>query len=391
MDESQVFESVVDWLRDRDYRFFVHIAGAHQDTGRYAAVSSDTRSHKIGIGGYKPDVLGFTPADRVFAVEINGENHLRQGLGQAISDQTGVDHAYLAADADAVRRISDLAISKGIGVLSASQHGVEATRPTAIDMRDRPYNTRRQLERRSATATITKVHLPKYANPMNNLMPVLALASHGARTTDDIEAVAEQSSYPYRQAYRRMIQLAQSLGLVSETSDGLELTEQGTLAVTTLSGVGVTTVPELKDAKPSGTPVHESYPALAIFLRNRFAAIPEHEAVFRILLSHQPNGISIQQLCKQLIENHPDAFLSLVYTNYSDSRDAPQLIEEGRGHEIYEDGEYLASIIHSQFISNTVSQFRSLGVLSSETPPIEPKSDLDPRNHYWYPSSFSLQ
>lgn len=143
MDESQVFESVVDWLRDRDYRFFVHIAGAHQNTGRYAAVSSDTRSHEIGIGGYKPDILGFTPADRVFAVGINGENHLRQGLRQAISDQTGVDHAYLAADEDVIERISDLAISKDIGVLSVSQHGVEATHPTAVEVQDRLPETRR--------------------------------------------------------------------------------------------------------------------------------------------------------------------------------------------------------------------------------------------------------
>lgn len=217
---------------------------------------------------------------------------------------------------------------------------------------------------------------------MNNLMPVLALASHGARTTDEIEAVAEQSSYPYRQAYRRMIKLAQSLGLVAETNEGLELTEQGTLAVTTLCGVGVTTVPNLKDSKPSGTPVHESYPALATFLRNRFATIPEYETVFRILLSHQSNGISLQQLCVQLIDNHPDTFLSLAYTDYNDSQDAPQLIEEGRGHEIYEDDEYLVSVIYSQFISNTVSQFRSLRVLSSETPPIEPKSNLDRRTHY---------
>jgi hypothetical protein len=387
MDEPQVFESLVSWLSDNGYRFFVHVPGAHQ-SGAYAEIISNNEPHEIGIGGYKPDILGFTPADRVFAVEVKGQNHLRRGLGQAISYQRGADHAYLAAHADEVERISDMAISKGIGVMSVSKQGIEVSHPTAVDMRDRLYNTRRQLERRLVSTTNSQVLLPRYANPMNNLMPVLALENHDAQTREDIDEIAERHEYPFRQEPGEMVKLAQSLGLIT---DAFDVTDQGRLAVATLRGSDIETVPELRDAKPPHTPLHETHPATATFLRNRFSAIPEYETVFRILLSHRSDGISIQQLCEQLIDNHPDTFLSLVYTSYRDDRDVPQLIEQGRGNEIYQDPEYLVSILHSEFISNTVSQFRSLGLLSRETSPIEPKGDLEPESDYWYPSEFSLQ
>lgn len=107
-------------------------------------------------------------------------------------------------------------------------------------------------------------------------------------------------------------------------------------------------------------------------------------------MRHDSDRISIQELCRRLIENYPSTFLNLIYTGRGDPHDAPKLIETGNSDEIYNDSEYLATIVHSQFLSSTVSQFRSLGILTDETRLIEPKSALEPENDYWYPQSFSL-
>jgi hypothetical protein len=389
MEEAAVFKYLTDWLHEQGNRFFVHIPQKHRADPVYAEVTSQYQTHQIGIGGYKPDILGFTPANRVFAVEVKGDSSLRKGLGQAATYQRGVNHTYLAADADSLSRIEDVVLSKGIGLYGVQQSTIEPTHPNAVDLRDQLHNTRQQLQGLLTNPDRGSQRLPNYADPLNNLMPILAVAHHECTTKTAIADLCEEVEYPYRQATNRMIQLAQSLGMLIESDGNLQVSEQGELGISVLRGCEICSVPELMELKQRGR-LQEKEPSLAAFLRNRFAAIPEYRTLFEILLRHDGERISIQELCARLIDNYPSTFLNLVYTSGSDSRDAPKLIETGRGDEIYNEPGYLATIIHSQFIANTVSQFRSLGILADETSPIEPKSALEPTANYWYPGTFSL-
>lgn len=49
MNESAVFERVVDELYEREYRPLVHVPGSHRDT--YADVLEKCETHAITIGG----------------------------------------------------------------------------------------------------------------------------------------------------------------------------------------------------------------------------------------------------------------------------------------------------------------------------------------------------
>ncbi|MFA9417990.1 hypothetical protein [Natrinema sp. HArc-T2] len=118
--EAEIFLSLAEWLDSRGYDFFVHVPDAHQSHEGYARLYNQYSSHSVSIGPYKPDVLGYTPSNRVFAIEVKGTENLRKGLGQAISYQRGVDHAYLAADRTKLQRVHDLALSKGIGVFEVN-------------------------------------------------------------------------------------------------------------------------------------------------------------------------------------------------------------------------------------------------------------------------------
>ena len=113
MDESAVFEHAIDELETRDYQPLVHVPGAHEET--YADVLGRCESHQITIGGRYPDVLGFTNADRVFAVEVKGSGGLLRGIGQALTYQQGAHVSYLAAAEDVVTQHTDLLRSKGVG------------------------------------------------------------------------------------------------------------------------------------------------------------------------------------------------------------------------------------------------------------------------------------
>jgi hypothetical protein len=389
MEEATVFKHLADWLQSQGNRFFVHIPQKHQNDPTYAEITSQYQTHEIGILGYKPDILGFTPANRVFAVEVKGDTSLRKGLGQAATYQRGVNHAYLAADADSLNRIDDVVLSKGIGIYGVQKSTIEPEHPNAVDLRDQLHNTRQQLEGLVINPDRGAQRLPNYADPLNNLMPILAVEQHECVTKGAIHDLCEDLEYPYRQASGRMVQLAKSLGMLISTDSDLQITQQGELGLSVLRGCSIQSVPDLMELKHRER-LHEKKPALAVFLRNRFAAIPEYRTLFEILLRHERKRISIQELCARLIDNYASTFLNLVYTSRGDTLDAPKLIETGNGNEIYDDPEYLARIVHSQFLSNTVSQFRSLGILAEATSPIEPKSALEPTEDFWYPGSFSL-
>ena len=122
MDESVVFGHVIDELETREYHPLVHVPGSHQDA--YADVLNRCKTHQITIGGRYPDILGFTHADHVFAVEVKGSSGLLRGIGQALTYQQGAHGSYLAAAADTVGQHTDLLRSKGVGVIGATDDGV---------------------------------------------------------------------------------------------------------------------------------------------------------------------------------------------------------------------------------------------------------------------------
>ena len=305
--ESAVFLELVQWLDTEGYRFFVHIPSHHETTGVYPQILSTCQTHSIGIGSYKPDILGFTPANRVFAVEVKGGSDLRKGLGQAISYQRGVDHAYLAASAGQLGSLHEIALSKGIGVFEVGS-GVEASHPSLVDMKDLVYNTRSQLEglfldQRGST------RLPSYADPLNNLFPLIAAGNRGYQTDSEIEDLVEQSRYPYKQQPERMIRMALSLGLLEQDTGRYNVAEQGRLGLVVLDGCGIHSVEDLIAAK-SSEPLYEHLPELATFLRNKFASQTDYRVLFEILLNHAGKKVSLKELCQTLIETYPNTFLN---------------------------------------------------------------------------------
>ena len=389
-DEADVFLRLADWLDNCGYDFFIHVPKSHRSKKCYIKLYDKYDSHSITIDSYKPDIIGYTPSDRVFAIEVKGKGDLRKGLGQAISYQRGVDQVYLAADKTKVTQIEDLALDKGVGIfkIDCDRNEVSQKHPSATEMKDLLYNTRHQLENMFMTVSQRSRLLPNYADPLNQLMPVVAVAGHNRTTTSEIRDLVEETDYPYQSAYKRMIGLAEYLGMVYEKNNTHQLTQQGDMGWLLLQGYGVKSVSELVSLKQRES-LYKIHPQIATYLRNRYQSNPDFRILLNVLYRHSGEDLSIQKLCKVLIDNYPNTFLNIVYSN-SNNQKVPTVIEQGRGEEIYNSPEMLRQTIHSQFISNTVSQFKNLGVLEEKTPTIEPKSELNPEIDCWYPREFQL-
>jgi hypothetical protein len=352
--------NVIDELETRDYQPLVHVPGSHKDT--YADVLDRCETHQITIGGRYPDVLGFTHADRVFAVEVKGSSGLLRGIGQALTYQQGAHVSYLAAAADTVGQHTDLLRSKGVGVIGATDDGVSrwASPPTSesheqiVDI-DGQLSVR--LRRSDIAGDIASLSL---AQPLNCLVPVVAVDQHGPLTGDELTDVIEDE-YVFgagTQAQRSAL----LLGLL-EGSDRFALTDQGELAATVLCGYGISTLQEL-DAVGRSTVVAEHQP-LAILLRNCYERHPE----FRLLLDAlRKEGLWIHfpDLIRRLVHEYPNVFLNTFCTQAGRTR-VRELIEAGQTSRIYEEEAVWKDIIRTNALFNFGQQLKHIGVLDSAT------------------------
>ena len=364
MDEPAVFRHVIDELETRDYQPLVHVPGSHQDT--YADVLDRCETHQITIGGRYPDVLGFTHADRVFAVEVKGSSGLLRGIGQALTYQQGAHVSYLAAAADTVGQHTDMLRSKGVGVIGATDDGVTrwASPPTS-ESHEQVVDIEGQLSVRLRRSDIAgDIASLSLAQPLNYLAPVVAVDQHGPLAGDEMADVIE-AEYGFG-AGTQATRSALSLGLL-EGTDWFTLTDQGELAATVLRGCGIATLEELDAVKSDvgrSTVVAEHQP-LAILLRNCYERHPEFRLLLDALRKEGPR-IHFPDLVRRLVHEYPNVFLNTFCTRAGRSR-ARELIEAGQVSQIYTEEAIWKDIIRTNVLFNFVQQLKHIGVLAAET------------------------
>ncbi|MFP9191390.1 hypothetical protein ACLI4Q_06995 [Natrialbaceae archaeon A-CW1-1] len=364
MDEPTVFEHVVDDLYEREYQPLVHIPGSHQRT--YADVLERCESHSITIGGRYPDVLGFTNTDRVFAIEVKGSTNILRGIGQALTYQQGTHVSYLAAADNAVDQHSDLLRSKGVGVIGASTDGnTHWSHPPAAESHEQVVDIEGQLSVRLRRSDISgDIATLSLAQPLNYLAPVVAIATYGSLTTDELIDTLEDE-YDFG-AGDSALRSARSLGLLTD-GDRCELTDQGELAATVLKGQRIETLPDLDDIKSDvrGSTVVDTHRPLAILLRNCYERHPEFRLLLDALEKEGPR-IYFPALLERLVHEYPNVFLNTFCTRTGRSR-ARELIEDGRTARIYTDEEVWKDVVRSNVLFNFVQQLKHIGILSGQT------------------------
>lgn len=364
MDESAVFGHVVDELDARGYQPLVHVPGSHQET--YTDILNRCESHQITIGGRYPDVLGFTNADRVFAVEVKGSGGLLRGIGQAVTYQQGAHVSFLAAADDTVTQHTDLLRSKGVGVIGATENGVTTwSSPPVSESHEQVVDIEGQLSVRLRRSDISgDIASLSLAQPMNYLAPVVAIGQHGPLADDELmDILANEYGFGAGESAR---QGAVTLGLLN-SDDRYTLTDQGQLATTVLRGSGISSLQELDAVKSSvgrSTVVEEHQP-LAILLRNCYERHPEFRLLLDALRKEGPQ-IHFPDLLQRLVHEYPNVFLNTFCTRSGRTR-AREMIEAGHTDRIYEEEDIWKDIIRTNVLFNFVQQLKHIGILAADT------------------------
>jgi len=389
-----VFERVVDELDGRGYRSLVHVPSAHAD--EYASVLDGGREHRISIRGRYPDVVGYTNADEVFAMEVKGSRAIQKGLGQALTYQQGVHRSFLAASDDAVEEVRDVALAQGLGVVAVGDDGsVSWTTPNRALNRDQLPDVdgqlAYQLRGRESAGAVAGMGL---ANPLNFLAPVLAVDAAdagGERTTDGVDdarssrdavAAAIESDYEFA-ATGSAIRGATVLGLLRATEAGVERTAQGDLVAAVLRGSGVRSLPALADAKAEtyGSTVHRERPVLATQLRNLYRQHPEVRLLLEALAEFDARRVDIRDLLRRLLEQYPNVFLNVCCS--SRSRERGRRVVERGDVDAFLAGDW-RDVVRNDLVFNFCHQLRHAGFLAAETDGHgAAMADYDPAEKPW--------
>ncbi|MDR5674669.1 Uncharacterized protein AArcCO_0574 [Halalkaliarchaeum sp. AArc-CO] len=364
MEEATAFDRVVTELRDREYEPLVHVPEAHADT--YADVLDRCRRHEISIRGRYPDVLGFTDANRVFAVEVKGSSGILRGIGQALTYQYGAHVSYLAAEESAVASHGDLLGAKGVGAIGVGDEGVSFVRsPPAAESARQVADVEGQLSLHLQGAEfggdVTTLSLTQ---PLNYLAPVVAVDRRGPLGREALlETIEDEYSF---QAGSEALAGAETLGLLA-SSRPITLTDQGELAATVLRGYGIETLDDLRLAKENtrGSTVVEIHHPIAILLRNSFS---RHPAFGLLLEALRKEGevVYFPELLERLVREYPNVFLSAFCTT-GGREQARELIERGESERLYQDRGVWTDVVRNNVLFNFVQQLKHVGVLAPET------------------------
>ena len=359
-----MFDRVVTALDERNYEPLVHVPEAHSET--YADVLDRCRRHEIAIRGRYPDVLGFTDADRVFAIEVKGSRNLLRGIGQAMTYQQGAHVSYLAGDGEAVAPHANLLRSKGVGVIGVDGDGATSwSDPPSAESTEEVADVEGQLSVRlrgnEFGGDVTTLSL---AQPLNYLAPVVALDRYGPLARDElVDVIADEYGFG---AGDETVASARTLGLLALGSPR-ELTSQGELAATVLRGYGVEDLDDLRLTKEdvARRTVAEVHPPLAVLLRNSFSRHPEFGLLLDALRKEGPR-VHFLALVERLVREYPNVFLSAFCTTRGATR-ARELIERGETRRLYRDRTVWTDVIRNNVLFNFVQQLKHVGVLAPET------------------------
>lgn len=359
-----MFDRVVTALDERNYEPLVHVPEAHSET--YANVLDRCRRHEISIRGRYPDVLGFTDADRVFAIEVKGSTNLLRGIGQAMTYQQGAHVSYLAGDGEAVSPHANLLRSKGVGVIGVDGDGATSwSDPPSAESTEEVADVEGQLSvRLRGNAFGGDVTTLSLAQPLNYLAPVVALDRYGPLARDElVDVIADEYGFG---AGDETVASARTLGLLGLGSPH-ELTSQGELAATVLRGYGIEDLDDLRLTKRdvTGKTVAEVHPPLAVLLRNSFARHPEFGLLLDALRKEGPR-VQFLDLVERLVREYPNVFLSAFCTTRGAAR-ARELIERGKTARLYRDPSVWRDVIRNNVLFNFVQQLKHVGVLAPET------------------------
>ena len=123
MNEAEVVSRICEHLQNERWQFWIDDHPIHKEL--------HFQKHCLLISGARPDIFGLNIVKQIFAVEVKGLKDYKKAIGQALTYKSGVHLSYIGGLNTHLNKISNLAISSGLGLISVdvSDSDVEVINP----------------------------------------------------------------------------------------------------------------------------------------------------------------------------------------------------------------------------------------------------------------------
>jgi len=411
MDEPDVVVSFCEFLDEKGHTFFVDSTyGPEKIDELPQRLENCELNSTIRINRRIPDIIGFTPDEEIFAVEVKGEDDIRKGIGQAAYYRQGVHKSYLVADDESLAEFEETALSCGIGTYRVSEQEIsEPNEPNQNVAATQLNKTRRSLAVRTSGFEVQGGGFSSITMPANALLPVIYLSRE--ETPDEAEGsdyrdwVDAHEDGLNSSTARHTLSLSDTLQLIESTRNGLALTETGKSGYLILRGLIETVPPHsfgldqnqtvksvtdrmmklLNHARKAGrrrTKLHQDYPQIATFLRGQYLSIPDVRMLTKVLSQLSGTEADLAEVMSRFAAEAPDTFLNLfvrsseIHTFEEVMRNSDIDVESA------EFTDFILDIASPDYLYNFTYQLWHAGILREGTEPVHQSTDKVERGEF---------
>ena len=381
VNEAEVVSVICEHLQNENWQFWIDDHPIHRDL--------QFQKHRLLIGGARPDIFGVNDVKQIFAVEVKGLKDYKKAVGQALTYKSGVNISYIGGLSSLLNRISNVAISSGLGLISVNESDskVEITNPLynvspifLEDIKNELTVLQHQKKKNRSFSSFGRTHV------INYFAPVFLFQDSTAKTKKELISNFEKFEWANK-AYSELISGANTIGILDLNGNEYELSKIGQFCLEHFNTIGITSITKLQEIlnkSKRNECVYSKFPSLAKFLQLIYFQNPDFKQFTSILQTFGKSEITSKDIIDKLIVEYPNLFLNFfVKPTVKDK--VVSIFLSGKKESLMEDyKKTITDFGHYNFFFAFKRHLVHLGVLSQENTTFYKKTDeLDVENDYW--------
>ena len=309
MNEAEVVSRICEHLQNESWQFWIDDHPIHKELS--------FQKHCLLISGARPDIFGLNDVKQIFAVEVKGLKDYKKAIGQALNYKSGVNLAYVGGLNTHLNKISNIATSSGLGLISVDEScsSVEIINPLynispifLNDIKNELNVLQHQKKNNRSFSSFGRTHI------INYFTPIFLFQDHEDKSKTKKELVNDFEKIGWaNKAYSELIGGANIIGILDLNEKGYNLSKIGKYCLEHFISIGLDSISRLQEALNQTQKkkcVYSEYPSLAKFLQLIYFQNPDFKKFVTILQNFNKTKVSSKEIIDVLIKEYPNLFLN---------------------------------------------------------------------------------
>ena len=381
MKEAKVVSIICDHFVNEKWQFWIDDHPIHNDL--------EYQKHSILIGGARPDIYGLNPFKQIFAVEVKGLSDYKKAIGQAIIYKSGVNLSYIGGLESPLDKISNAAISSGLGIISVNESDEKVkildplynTTPIYLeDIKNELAVLQNQKKINRSFSSFGRTHILNYFSPLFLFENVASRSKN--------ELIKDFKIAQWRnKTYSEFISGANTIGLIDLKDKGYSLSKIGKFCLDYFKSQNIDSLEMLQNTLENTSrqkSVYTELPILAKFLQLIYFQNPDFKKFVTILLDFNKLQVSSKEIIDKFINDYPNLFLNFFVKPREKSR-VIDILLSGKKEILLENYNKTIELYgHYNFFFAFKRHLVHLGILSQENKTYYGKTeDFDVNSDIW--------